>query len=269
MNVKEYIESGILELYVAGLLSEEENLEVHQYVREYPEIREEIEQIEAAILELSRHSKPLGKSPDFEAVRAVIESRRGSDIPVRTIADKRSGKSWITYTGWAASVILAGGLLYMIQQNSGLKQQIQTEQGQVELLEQEINEARSSAENYQELLEKLRARDVRVIPLPGQGSFEQSFAKAYLDENSGEVLIDAAGLPEPPEGMVYQVWSLKLSPLTPTSIGLLENFQADDNKIFALNALEGTEAFGITLEPAGGSETPTMEQLYTLGVINS
>ena len=29
----------------------------------------------------------------------------------------------------------------------------------------------------------------------------------------------------------------------------------------------GAEGFGITLEPAGGSKTPTMEQLYTLGKV--
>ena len=30
---------------------------------------------------------------------------------------------------------------------------------------------------------------------------------------------------------------------------------------------EGAEAFGITLEPAGGSVSPTLEQLYTLGKV--
>jgi len=30
-----------------------------------------------------------------------------------------------------------------------------------------------------------------------------------------------------------------------------------------------SEGFGITLEPAGGSETPTMEQLYALGTVSS
>ncbi len=38
------------------------------------------------------------------------------------------------------------------------------------------------------------------------------------------------------------------------------------------NNLQNTnesEAFGIRLEPAGGSESPTMEQLYTLGVVAS
>jgi hypothetical protein len=37
--------------------------------------------------------------------------------------------------------------------------------------------------------------------------------------------------------------------------------------MFAVNNAEEAEAFGITLEPAGGSITPTMEQLYTLGKV--
>jgi hypothetical protein len=48
--------------------------------------------------------------------------------------------------------------------------------------------------------------------------------KVYWNQDTKVVYVDASGLPEPPEGMVYQVWALKLDPLTPTSIGLLENF---------------------------------------------
>ena len=68
--------------------------------------------------------------------------------------------------------------------------------------------------------------------------------------------------------MVYQVWSLKLSPLTPTSLGTIDDFTTDANKIFEIENSNESEAFGITLEPAGGSATPTMEQLYTLGVVS-
>ncbi len=69
--------------------------------------------------------------------------------------------------------------------------------------------------------------------------------------------------------MVYQVWSLKMNPLKPTSIGLLNKFESDNNKIFQLPNPNSSEAFGITLEPAGGSKSPTMERLYTLGAVNS
>jgi anti-sigma-K factor RskA len=69
--------------------------------------------------------------------------------------------------------------------------------------------------------------------------------------------------------MVYQVWSLKMQPLTPTNIGLLDSFEEDENKIFRLENTNASEGFGITLEPEGGSETPTLERLYALGVVST
>ncbi len=59
------------------------------------------------------------------------------------------------------------------------------------------------------------------VTLGGQAVSPSSFAKVYWNKDTKTTYIDAAGLPTPPKGMVYQVWSLKLSPvLTPTSIGL-------------------------------------------------
>jgi hypothetical protein len=74
----------------------------------------------------------------------------------------------------------------------------------------------------------------------------QSSAKVYWNKETEVVYIDAAGLPEPPKGMVYQVWALKLNPLTPTSIGLLDNFDKNNSRIFAVSNT-GDEALG-TLE---------------------
>jgi anti-sigma-K factor RskA len=74
-------------------------------------------------------------------------------------------------------------------------------------------------------------------------------------------------LPTPPKGKVYQGWSLKLSPLTPTSLGTIDTFTASTNKIFTIENANKSEAFGITLEPIGGSKQPTLDQLYTLGAV--
>ncbi|MFQ3173365.1 MAG: anti-sigma-K factor RskA [Flavobacterium sp.] len=107
-----------------------------------------------------------------------------------------------------------------------------------------------------------------VVALGGQAVAPESYAKVYWNKETEVVYIDAAGLPEPPKGMVYQIWSLKLQPqLTPTSIGLLSDFTTNKSKIFAVDKTGDAEAFGITLEPAGGSLSPTMEQLYTLGKV--
>ena len=77
------------------------------------------------------------------------------------------------------------------------------------------------------------------------------------------------GLPKPPKGKVYQVWSLKLDPLTPTSLGLLTENESQSSQIYKLDNSNTSEAFGITLEPEGGSESPTLEQLYVLGAVGA
>ena len=41
----------------------------------------------------------------------------------------------------------------------------------------------------------------------------------------------------------------------------------NNQRFFAVNNTAEAEAFGITLEPAGGSITPTLEQLYALGKV--
>ena len=263
MNVQKYIASGILELYIAGILSEKENLEIANYAKEYPEIQKEIEAIEASILALSKKASP-GLKYSFTS----IMDRINNEVKVISMTTKR-GTPISTYVGWAASILLAIGMFWMYQQNQELKSDIQVVEQQNDTLEQQIADSDSSLENTKNLLNTLRDKNISVIPLGGQDVSPTSYAKAYWNKENKKVFIDAKGLPEPPAGFVYQVWSLKLSPLTPTSMGLLENFEMDENKIFALNNPNESEAFGITLEPAGGSKSPNLEQLYTLGVVSA
>ncbi|NKI32719.1 anti-sigma factor [Croceivirga thetidis] len=261
MDIKAYIASGILELYVAGLLSEQENLEVHRYAQQYPEIQSEIEAIEAAILALSKSASPNLPSNSFD----IIKPRLGKvvDLPK---AEKKS--NWPKYLGWVAAVIFAGGLVWMYLENEKLKNEIEVVSEEKRSLEEQILDARNEVVNAEELLNQLRDQNVAVVALGGQAVSPESFAKAYWNKAEQKVYIDAQSLPEPPPGFTYQVWSLKLNPLTPTSIGLLDDFANNETGLFELPNPNESEAFGITLEPEGGSESPTLDQLYTLGIVS-
>ncbi len=263
MDVQKYIASGILELYVAGALSEAENLEVHANAMKHPEILMEIEAIEEAVLELTRKASSV-KPYTFTSVKANMGTTEPKVIP---ISESRS--NWAQYVGWAASILLAIGLFMVYNQNQELKSKIEIVEQENNQLEEKVADSDTSLEETKSLLNTLRDKDITVVPLGGQTVSPTSYAKAYWNKQEQKVFIDAQGLPEPPDGFVYQVWSLKLSPLTPTSMGLLEDFATDENKVFALNNPNESEAFGITLEPAGGSESPTLEQLYTLGVVST
>lgn len=264
MDIKKYIESGILELYVAGSLSEKENQDVYEAMQKYPEIKSEVEAIEKAIVKLTSSVAPKGRLLVFNDIKNKI-------IPNKVISlDRDSKKSnWFKYAGWAASIALLVGSLWMYNQNNELKNAIEVANNKNVDLEEKISNANQSLANTKELNTILRSKNIATITLGGQAISPESYAKVYWNKEEQLAYIDVAGLPEPPAGKVYQVWSLKLDPLSPTSIGILENFATDDNKVFALANTNDSQAFGITLEPEGGSESPTMEQLYTLGVVSS
>jgi len=265
IDVKEYIASGILELYVAGELSPEENLEVQHYAIQYPEIRKEIEEIEQAILELTEAASPKMPQDGFAKVKAEI----GDVIPFTPEASSGKGTPWRSYLGWAASLLLAIGLFWMYTENSKLKSEIELTNQEKQSLEDILTDTQEEITSKETLLQEIRDKNVTVIALGGQTVSPSSYAKAYWNKEESKVIIDAQGLPEPPDGFTYQVWSLKLDPLTPTSIGLLDDFASQDTKLFTLENANESEAFGITLEPEGGSKTPTLEQLYTLGAVGS
>lgn len=263
MDINNYVTSGILELYVYGALSETESREVTRVLKQYPEVESEVEEIEEALVQLSAAVSPADAENLIQAIKQKL-----SHNPKVVSMESRSSKMPM-YIGWAASLLFLIGLFLMFNKNQELRKDLQALQGEKAQMESQIAEARTDADKSKELLSIIRDKDIVKVPLAGQAVAPDAYAAAYWDKNTNITYIDVKDLPEPPRGMVYQVWSLQLEPLTPTSIGILDTYEEDENKIFALENTNPSEAFGITLEPAGGSESPTMEQLYTLGVVAS
>ncbi|MGB0880259.1 MAG: anti-sigma factor [Polaribacter sp.] len=259
MNIKEYIASGILELYVAGSLSEKENEQVSTEIQKNPELLAEVESIENAIVKLTAAISRKNLKHLFTTLKGKLISTETKVIPI-----SKPKTNWTQYTGWVASLLIGSVLIWSIVQNNNLKEQIALEKKE---LENQIEKASTNLAEAEKLMAIFRDKDIISVPLAGQTVSPNSYAKVYWHKKTENIYLDAKGLPDPPKGKVYQVWSLKLSPLTPTSLGTIDTFTTDNNKIFTINNANESEAFGITLEPEGGSETPTLEQLYTLGAV--
>ncbi|MFS4482982.1 anti-sigma factor domain-containing protein [Hyunsoonleella sp. 2307UL5-6] len=268
MDINAYISSGILELYVAGSLSEKENAEVYTLMQKHPEILQEVLEIETAIVTLTASTSQRNNNHILNTVKQELGIDNDRD-DTKVIPITKPKYNWIAYTGWAASIVLAAGLFWSLNQNKQLKSDIQVTETQQSLLETQIEFSKNNLEEAQTLISVLRDDTILKTPLAGQGNFADTYAKVYWDKDEKRIFLDVEGLPDPPEGKVYQVWSLTLNPLTPTSLGTIDDFKTDANKIFEIKNVNTSEAFGITLEPAGGSPTPTMEQLYTLGVVST
>jgi anti-sigma-K factor RskA len=269
MSSQELIASGDLELYVAGLLPEEKAVKISKRIEEDEDVRKEVEAIEQIVLKLSKESTTQGDQ-DFTALLKHIVTHK-EDKSTRDIKPEEASKpkviQLIPYIGWAAAVLCLVFFGLELQETQSLQKSLDQEITEKNSLEKKLRTKEYSLAYKESLLEIITAEDTKTVQLAGQDISPESKVKAYWNANDAKVIIDAGTLPEAPEGMVYQLWSLKLNPLTPTSLGLLEDYTTENN-LFVFDNANLSEGFGITLEPAGGSETPTLERLYVLVTTN-
>ncbi|MEC4005587.1 anti-sigma factor [Flavobacterium sp. SUN052] len=262
MNTTEYIESGNLELYVYGLLNESETMEISALAKTDGAIQNEIISIEKAIVNLSSSFSPLISADNFEKIKAKLELKHGKVIEMKPKSNTSQ------YLSWAASIALLIGVGYQYNKLNDSNSKINSVEQEKSSLQKSVVDLELKNKQTATALNVVRDSKNTVVNLAGQTVDPTASAKIYWNKDTQTVYVDASGLPEPPAGKVYQIWSLKLSPtLTPTSIGLLDNFTGNNERLFAVSGTKDAEAFGITLEPAGGSKSPTMEQLYTLGKV--
>ena len=153
MDIKAYIESGILELYVAGTLSEKENEEVYVLMQQHHEILQEVLEIEAAVIKLTVATSTQDTNRVFNTIKQELNFK-GNGPKVISIAKPKY--NWLTYTGWAASIILGIGLFWAVNQNKQLQTDIQVAETQQSLLETQIESSKNSLKEANTLVNVLR-----------------------------------------------------------------------------------------------------------------
>jgi anti-sigma-K factor RskA len=92
----------------------------------------------------------------------------------------------------------------------------------------------------------------------------EAIAAVFYNPASESSLIDVCNLPVPPSDQQYQLWAIVDG--TPVSMGVFE-VGADPSNLQPVEYVAGAQAYAVTLEPKGGSESPTLEQMYVIGEI--
>ena len=90
MDIKAYIESGILEQYVIGTLSAAEMAEVERNIKLYPEIANEIKAIEITLEAYARHQ---GVAPKLTEEKLIENLHHSKIKPIGSTDAKLNRKS--------------------------------------------------------------------------------------------------------------------------------------------------------------------------------
>ena len=245
MDIKKYIESGILELYVLGKLSDAERQEVEANARQYPEIKAEIEATELALetYALGQKANPSPASLDN------IMNRIGSDSP--------SGSSSKTNWGWITGILFilatAWGI-YQFSQNQELNTRSENKEAELNQLQEDCNEIQRQLDDTKLQLDIIRAQGNQPVIMKGNMDTEEIIATVHWNKEDEKSYLDLNEWPAPPQGQQYQLWAIVNG--TPSDMGPIDLSLTTDG-FLEIPHIENAEAFAVSLEPEGGSPSPT------------
>jgi len=265
LTLNEIRESGQLELFVLNLLTEEERKTVIEAMETYPELRQDLVEIETA-LEVYAGAASLTPPPGVK--EKVLAEIRSGDNPPTSLNKNRNGNGGSDGAGWRfvsliLGLALAGVLYFMLQGNQKVEQltgEVVTVRDSCETINAALNARIDLLENLVHPGNQISHMD----PTPAYAGTDLYFHhNPTLERN----FIQVVNLPEITADQSYQLWSLKAD-TNPIPLTVFESDAVIDSLIEVAYE-DGTATYAITIEPRGGVQSPTLENLIsTVGVLN-
>ena len=287
-NIKAYIESGILELYVLGDISPDEKAQVEEMASKHPEIKAELAEIERSLeayalenaVEPPAHlrdrvlnslltnladdryfpTKTFNEDDDYEdTYTAPVQDN------IRTLSAAKPG-SFYKYAFAASVAALIVSLIALYNTTNKLSET----QGQVALL-QSKNQTFANQVNYLD-------NDVTVSHDPSfkiialQGTKKTPLAKLTVAWSplKKKVMINLPDmkLADNDKDHQYQLWAIVNG--KPVDLGVFDaKSDTVSNGMLEMKSVADAAVFAVTLEKRGGVPSPTMDQMVVAAPVTT
>jgi len=243
--------------HALSTLDDAEARALNDHLSECDECRMELQEWEATAAIMAVSANPLEPSP---AVRERILTEIRKDLATPQVIPFRAATRniWSSFgsLGAIAAVILVAvlivGLVVLWRDNRAAQESMRAMAAQMERQQKDL-------ERSNEFFRLVTSPGARMMELNGTSEASGATAKLAYDKTGHAVLV-AHGLPKVPAGKEYQLWFIVSG--KPPMPG--KAFAPDDTgSATSIEQMPGValdaDVFAITLEPAGGVESPTGE----------
>jgi anti-sigma-K factor RskA len=273
-SIRTYIESGILEMYALGILSQEEQREVEAMAAQHPEVKNELHAIEAAI---QSYASAQAIEPSEEVRQRVMNSL------ITNLADDRSFTSAASHNkeaearvihmavhrktifykyAFAASLLL---LCLSVAALAAVYRNLQLANRQLLSLQTQ-NEHFTQVVKYKDTeLDVYRSSSFKLITLKGMPKSPLSSLVMAWSPVKKQVMVSTVHmkLPANDPKHQYQLWALVKG--KPVDLGVFDaKTDTTDKGMIEMKSIAQADAFAVTLEPRGGSASPTLSEMMVM-----
>jgi anti-sigma-K factor RskA len=263
VNVQEIIQSGVLELYAAGLATPAEREQVEAWRLQHAEVAAELNAIE---LSLEKYAQVNAVAPAAGVKEKLLNQITGqSEVTGASTNNGSQPAKVVSFNGWkwaaAASIaLLIGSTIF----SYSLYNKTERAVAKLDETEKQLATVRREADEMKNDIGVVQNPFSKPVSLNGLPEMPAAKAKIFWLTNTGDVMIDASNLPDAPAGMQYQFWAIVDG--KPVDGGLIiTNDKGKKMRMQKMKSFGRVEAFAISLEKEGGNPTPT--KVVSLGKI--
>ena len=242
-----FMASGLLDSYILGTTTLNENLEVESYIAEYPEV-------EAEYARLQENLEILAKAHTVEAPKYILNAimeKISEDTPVIQMVSSPTHKRapWFSIAASVAALIFAGTAFSLYEQNISLTLENQVVVDEIFDLRSDIADNNNKLENVMLEFMKLNNPETEKYVLRGNSRAKNLKTVAYINAVDKTSMIDIVSLPKLPENQTYQIWAELQDRMV--NLGILD--ESERNKLKTIPYMEDALGLSITIEQKSGS----------------
>jgi anti-sigma-K factor RskA len=259
-----HIPQDDLSLYAMGVLTPPEAAQVRAHLDTCGLCRDELAaaagELALVAMSVEQHAVPQGARQRFldriasdAASAAAPESGASSSARVVSMdsAPRRRAAFpvWLAWGAVAALLLLCAGLQMRVRSlNSQLQQQAAL-----------IDQQKAANAKAQMVMDLLKDPAAQHVMLTAAKSRPAPMAKTVYMASKGALLMQASNLDPLPSNKTYELWVIPMKG-APMPAGMFRPDAAGNASVVMPDMPKGIEAkaFGVTVENAGGSITPTM-----------
>jgi len=258
MDVKEYISSGVLELYAMGALSESERNEVEKSCESNPEIAEELQRVQSA---LGDYATTYSRNPRPGVRSALMEKiNTGRGRVVRFGSPHELTYKYLIAACIASLIISTFASVFFYQKWSEAEDRYVTIVNERNVMAQNLNMVKYEYDKVNHDISVMRDPAITTVTLKAVDSTKYYMAHVFWNKYTRQTFIDISDLPLPPADKQYQLWAIVDG--QPIDAGVFE--MPALGTMQKVKQVHQAGVWAVTLEPKGGSASPAMDQMYLI-----
>jgi hypothetical protein len=252
-----------LALYAMNALDDPQDLAALQaHLGTCGDCRRELEALRAdtALLALSATGpQPPVRSRERFLNAIAAEPRMERRTPKPYVVGRLRSR-WLSYAPIAVLLMLAIFSLLLGRDLRNTRFNLRMVHAQIRQMQEQIAQQNVALADARKVSDLLHADDAWPLTLVGVKTPPQPQMKMLYSREKGSLLLMASNTPVLPDDKIYELWLLPMDGSAPMPAGWFKPDAKGNGMIFHMLASAGIDAkgFAVTIEPTGGSTTPTM-----------